>query len=138
MARDCSTTFSWADGEYTFRLKLGQVRELQEKCDAGPRELAIRLASGKERVDDVRETIRLGLIGGGLTPEQALKLVKRYVDERPFVESIMPAQAILSAWLVGAPDEEPGKAEAVETRGESPSYPEGNSASPPSTEPVPS
>lgn len=108
MSRDASITIAWADGEHRFRLAIGQLRELQEKCDAGPAEIAARLSNGRWRLNDVRETIRLGLIGGGMAPGDAHKLTVRYVDERPWLESVQPAQAVLMAALVGVPEEPVG------------------------------
>lgn len=103
----------WGDGDYTFRLAIGQLRELQDKTGCGPMELLRRMMAGTWRVDDARETLRLGLIGGGMKPPEALKLVQRYVDDRPLAESIMPAQAILMAAVFGEleEDKKPGEPE---------------------------
>ena len=130
MSADASVTLAWGDGEHKFRLAIGQLRELQEKCSAGPIEVLDRLANRRWRVDDVRETVRLGLIGGGLDPIKALSLVRHYIDERPLMESIAPAQAILMAALIGAEGDEVGKEEAGETTTD-------GSASRPSTEQEP-
>jgi hypothetical protein len=92
----------FADGVYAFALWYGQLHELQEKTDAGPLVIYNRVLSGTWRYDDVRETIRLALIGGGegwvgadlgddgqptdgaipikVTDVLANKLVRRYVD----------------------------------------------------------
>jgi hypothetical protein len=134
MSRDGSVAIAWADGEYRFRLALGQMRELQEKCDAGPAFILGRLQSGRWLVDDARETLRLGLIGGGLKPAESLKLVQRYVDERPLLESVQPAMAVLLAALVGAGDEPLGKPEAAKEQ--APGLSAESSPSPPSTEPA--
>lgn len=135
MSRNASIALEWADSEYVFRLPLGQLRELQEKTDCGPLFLFNRIVAGQWRIDDLRETIRLGLIGGGMEPAKAHTLVKRYVDDRPFTESIKPAQAILGAALIGAPDgEKPGKAKRQRTAAK-PSQTE-DSPLPPSTEPL--
>jgi hypothetical protein len=134
MSRDGSISLTWGDGEHRFRLAIGQLRELQEKCDAGPAEIAGRLTDGRWRVNDVREAVRLGLIGGGMVPAEAYRLTARYVDERPLLESVPVAQAVLMAALVGAPEEPVGKAEAAEAEtGATMSA----SPSPPSTEPAP-
>lgn len=101
MSADASITMAWGDGEHRFRLAIGQLRELQDKCGAGPAEILRRVADGTWRVDDLREVLRLGLIGGGKAPLEALALVQRYVDERPLLESVMPARAVLLAALVG-------------------------------------
>lgn len=115
MSSDGSTFFAWGDGEYRFRLAIGQLRELQDKCGTGPFALFSRLMDGSWRVDDIRETIRLGLIGGGMKPTEALVLVKRYVDDRPKMENVTPARVILAAALFGDPEDEVGKEGAEET-----------------------
>ena len=115
MSADASVTITWGDGDHRFRLAIGQLRELQEKCAAGPMEVLDRLATRRWRVDDVRETIRLGLIGGGMEPIKALPLVKHYIDERPIMESVPAAQAVLIAALIGVEEDPAGKAEAGET-----------------------
>lgn len=111
MSRSGSVTLRFADGEHAFRLPIGRLRELQEKVDAGPMELLRRLQTGAWRIDDVREPIRLGLIGGGLAPTEASRLVERYVDDRPWVETVPVAFAIIASAVNGAPDEDaPGEA----------------------------
>ena len=121
MGRHGDVTIKWADGEHAFRLGIGQLRELQEKCDAGPLEIYRRMFAGTWRLDDVRETIRLGLLGGGMAPIDALRLVERYVDERPLIESMMVAKSILGVVLLPVEDEPLGEAEAAspETLGSS-------------------
>ncbi len=113
MARDGSISLDWADGRHTFRLRWGELILLQEACDAGPNEVLDRLQTGRWRMNDIRDTVRLALIGGGATTEAALKLVRDYVEARPPVESVMLATGILMAGLIGAPDEAPGEAPAA-------------------------
>lgn len=114
MSSDGSYTGLWADGNYRFRLAIGQLRELQEKCNAGPPEIFERLMKNTWRVDDVRETLRLGLIGGGTPPSQALALVIRYVDMRPWMENVPAALEVMGAALVGDPNDQPGKTQLGE------------------------
>ena len=111
MSTSGSIELPWADGLYKFRLGIGQLRELQEKCNAGPAEIAARISTHTWRVDDVREVLRLGLIGGGTEPVVALKLVERYYDDRPLLESVKPAQTILLTALVGSAEDPVGKDE---------------------------
>lgn len=96
-------TIPWADGEFTFDLRLKEVRALQEKTGLGPAVILMRIQSGEWKVDDYRETILQGLLGGGMSAPEASKLVRLWVDERPAQESLLPAQAILMAWIMGAP-----------------------------------
>lgn len=132
---DATITRAWADGDHAFRLGLAQLLELQEKTDAGPLELAMRLRAGRCRAQDPRETIRLGLIGAGATPHTALALVARYVDARPLLESVPLALDIITAALALPEDADRGKAPAETGMGASPlppsSAPAPSSASPP-------
>jgi hypothetical protein len=114
MSRDASVELDFGDGTYTFRLAWGQLVNLQEACDAGPYVILERLMVGSWKMADVRETIRYGLIGGGQTPAQALKMVREYVEARPPVENLLAARAILSAGLMGAPEEGVGETDAAD------------------------
>jgi hypothetical protein len=111
MSRDASIDLDFGDGEHRFRLAIGELRELQEKTGASPFTVFNRLVGYEPRVDDCREVIRLGLIGGSLPPPEALTFVRRYVEGRPLAEPIPVATAILKAALFGVPDEAPGKSE---------------------------
>jgi hypothetical protein len=63
--------------------------------------------------------LRLGLIGGGMPAIDAIKLVKRYVDDRPaWAENAKIAQAVLAVAIFGPADEMPG-----ETAGETDQQP---------------
>jgi hypothetical protein len=136
MSRSASLSLDWADGTYTFRLAWGQISELQEKTGCGPQMLLSRLTDGSWRADDLRETIRLGLVGGGVEPLRALNLVRAYVEQRPLLESVMPARAILTAALVGVEGEPwPGKDQPGKTKDPDPST--DGSTSPGSTAPQP-
>jgi hypothetical protein len=84
---------------------VGQWRELDAKTGCGPMELLKRLSAGTWKIDELREVIRLALIGGGAKPVDALNLVRRYVDERPLAESVPVAQAILMVPLLGHEEE---------------------------------
>lgn len=105
----CKIDFDWADGHYDFALPIAQLEELQTICDAGPVVIAQRLEHSLWTSKEVYHTLRLGLIGGGMTPVDALRKTKLYVLERPWLENVMPALAVMQAVLVGKPDEPVGK-----------------------------
>lgn len=118
MSSDGSTLIKWPDAERKFRLGIGELRELQDKCDAGPAEIFKALGAQTWRIDYVRETIRLGLIGGGENVQKALALVGRYVVPGQLMLCAGIAQTILFAALIGDPDEAPkAEAEGIATDG---------------------
>jgi len=138
--RDARLDLTWADGDYSFRLGWGELAELQERCNAGPYVVLNRLQSGEWRIEDISNVIRLGLIGAGhdMTPTKALQLVRRYVEDRPPLENHYVAIVILTAGLLGAPEEPVGEREAANpTEVQSTTFPTEKSDLPPSTEPVP-
>lgn len=89
MRRHGTVELAFGDGEYSFRLGLAEIEELEAKRDAALFTIARRLDPSRRdaRLADITEVIRLGLIGGGMAPVAALALVRRYVDERPIDES---------------------------------------------------
>ena len=99
----------FADGTYVFRLAWGGLIELQEHCQAGPYAIVERLQRNQWYVDDIAQTIRLGLIGGDekMNPIKANKLVTRYVRERPLAENVKLALTILLVALFGGESLEP-------------------------------
>lgn len=111
--RKAEVTFAWGDGMHTFRLPVDSVLELEEKTNAGPYELLDRFRGKTWRVTDLRETIRIALIGGGMTPVKAMSLVSRYVDKRPLAENVPACVMIMTAAVLGVPGDEPGKSKGA-------------------------
>jgi hypothetical protein len=102
----------WAHGEDQFCLsKVGLILDLEEKCKAGLMSIMTRITNSQWGLNDIRETIRLGLIGGGMAPDKAMSAVRNHVDDNPkgLAQSVMVAYAILEAVLVGVPDDPVGK-----------------------------
>lgn len=124
---DTTAELAFGDGAYTFWLGLPQIIELERKTGnksvfaiydqlgaglALSDDAPMYLGGGSAMVTDIRETIRLGLIGGnsGLVdgeevevgPNRARELVETYVyPERPLVEGMHVAWAILHAAIHG-------------------------------------
>lgn len=128
--RTAEITLTWADGSHRFKLDLPRLQELQEKCNAGPNVIFNRLADGSYRVEDIRETLRLGLIGAGMDPAKALSLVVRYVDAHPLAVNVKAATLVAMAAIVGVPGEPVGEPQGAKAK----SAPMEKSASPQSTE----
>lgn len=130
MTRDASIgPIAWADGHYLFKMGWEQLALLQEATDCGPLYVLDRLAGRNARLEDISNTIRLGLIGGGVDPVKALNLVTAYVQSRPMLENIPLAYAVLAAGVQGAPDEPLGEAQGEEKGGSSTTSPEESGAS---------
>lgn len=79
------------------------LRELEEKVGSVIAAF-MRMREGHGRIDEVRETIRLGLIGGGKTPAEAASLVGRYFDRTPIAENLPLAISVLGAGIYGVPE----------------------------------
>ena len=109
--RDARINAFFGDGDHDFRLGIGELRELQEKCGVGPGvlEKRLRTLSNDWRVDDVREVLRVGLCGGGMKPPTAHLLVTRYVDELPaWADNVELAHRVVISAFVGSQLEEGG------------------------------
>jgi hypothetical protein len=105
----------WAHGEDDFCIaQVKHILALEQACDAGVAAIFGRLIDGTWKLNDVRETIRLGLMGGGKSPEMALAIVKLHVDMNPLAQSVILAREVLRAALVSVPGEEVGKKAAAE------------------------
>lgn len=118
---------NFADGQYRFWLPLPQVFELERNCDTSLLAMeerlragigqdaegrAVFLGGGSAGVKEIRETIRLALIGGNhavidgeqaeVGPIRAKELVDAYTfPSRPLAESAALAWDILSAAIFG-------------------------------------
>lgn len=109
MSRAAEVTLDFAGGRRLFRLPNGAVRRLQEACDAGPNHILNRLMDGSWRLEDLRETLLHGLIGGETPQREAQDLIEKWFDPEPKQQFLPVAQAVLLAWLVGAEDEPLGE-----------------------------
>lgn len=131
-----------------FRLAIGELRELQDVCKAGPATILARLMSfqpqaeflrrprptdfelgeadpdyqsalnlfalvrqigGDWRVDEVREVIRLGLIGGGMPQAEAYFHLMKVVDEGGDWKPHIAAAAQVLWHALNGDEEEPSK-----------------------------
>jgi hypothetical protein len=103
-----------------FRLGIGDCRQLQEAINRprielgltalGPTSLIRLLVTGDAWPHEVREILRLGLVGAGMKSDRALVLVKRHVDPAgQWKEACAMAATVLGAALYGPPDDPVGK-----------------------------
>lgn len=92
---------AWGPGVYTFALKAKQVEELERVCKEGIGRICMRLFSGVDYTYPMlRETIRLGLIGGGTPAVTAKELVDAYVDGYPIDPTGDPSSTLKTATAI--------------------------------------
>lgn len=124
MSVNATVRAPFGDGVYDFRLGIKELVEHDRLCDAGPEYVLNALYGGTWRVPYIRETIRLGLIGGGKDPMSALALVDVYADAGHLGPLKALAANIIAAAFLGAPEEGDGDPPGEPT-GESRPSPEG-------------
>lgn len=98
-------TVPFADRDHAFKLGWLQLEEwerVRDKSLMGAFSAMVQRRDGHP--GDVREIVRLALIGGGLPPLEALALVKTYVEQRPLAETFELALTIAEAAIFGSPE----------------------------------
>ncbi|MBZ9888127.1 gene transfer agent family protein [Mesorhizobium sp. BR1-1-3] len=86
----------WPGGIHQFRLAIGELRAIEQKCDAGCFVVMMRLLSSQCKIDDVLAPIRLGLIGGGMLEKDAQRLVDSVLAETasPYTLTVTAAEIL--------------------------------------------
>lgn len=137
MSRHGEVTINCWDGTYTFRLAWGEIIKIQEACDAGAYHVADRLIDGVNLYAQyIREPLRIGLIGGGMSQMDALKTVQTHVEPH-LDENRGLAWYVIRLALAGTADESLGKALEAVTEMKASGFREEKSPSPNSTAPAP-
>lgn len=101
MSNDTKHRAFFGDQEHDFVLTPGLVLELEAVTGAGIGGLFNRMIKNDFKAKEITETIRLGLIGGGTSPEIAARLVATYIPARPLIEAYALAVDILTALMFG-------------------------------------
>lgn len=96
-----TVTQFFGDRECAFALTDPMLTELEAKTDTGIGALYQRVVGMQFRSEDLPQIIRLGLIGGGMNPEQAHRMTETYARNRPFDEILPLALDILDARWIG-------------------------------------
>lgn len=94
------------EGHFILNLKIAELITLQEKTGIGPSALFRRLMNGDWHVQDIIETIRIGLIGGGMSHKDAYDLVGRVVTAGNLMDCQIVAMTALQAALFGPEDDD--------------------------------
>ncbi len=102
-----SIEIEWAGGTHMFDLASPRVRwMLRQQPFPGqygntPAACFKRFDEGVYSPDDVEQIIRIGLIGGGASPEAADALIAEYVTGQPMTHGAMVAKMIIVKLFVG-------------------------------------
>ncbi|MEH2517558.1 hypothetical protein V1279_003131 [Bradyrhizobium sp. AZCC 1610] len=92
----------WAGGSHHMTLNqrwvrsVLSVRGLPGDFGSTPAAAFKRFEQGVASTDDIEQVIYLGLIGGGLSREEADDLVDKHVRARPVLENLATAVRVLS------------------------------------------
>jgi len=102
------------DNDYPLQLKIAHLRNLQADLNSGPSAILERLQNGLWFVDDIIETIRHGLRGGGMNDRDAKHLVESYITDGALLQYQPVALKVILAAMIGDEDDMPELPEAGE------------------------
>lgn len=130
----------WPGGEHEFRFAIGELRALEQRLDCGVAVVLTRLLSGQFKIDDVFETLRLGLQGAGMTEQQAIRTIEKAYPQANVFELSVTAARVLSmflSWKTGKEADDPleGEATAATMESQSP-FPTGEPVGRDTSEPL--
>ncbi len=111
---------NWVGGEHSFALRLGELQALQDATGEGPGASLQRLFAsmqsgamlGPWKIADVIDTVRLGLIGGGMERTKAATIVRKAVEHHNITSMVATASEILLDALAEK-DPDAGEAEGA-------------------------
>lgn len=91
----------FGDGEHTFCLTDPMLAELERITGLGVGAMYFQMINMGYPATILREIIRLGLIGAGTAPEEAMRLCDAYASNRPLAETFPLAFDIMEARWTG-------------------------------------
>ncbi len=91
----------FADGTYKFALNWELAGEWEKTNGSLYATLLHTTRTGIVNLNDAREILRLGLIGGGTAPKDALRLIRTYVENRPAAENFELVVRVMDAFFHG-------------------------------------
>ncbi|MBO0140218.1 gene transfer agent family protein [Agrobacterium sp. Ap1] len=98
-----SITEFFGDAEYPLCLTFALAAEWEKLRERSLNfTFACMVETRAAQLLDVREVVRLGLIGGGMEPREAHEKVRVYVENRPLVEGMAVALSVMEAFLFGS------------------------------------
>lgn len=89
------------DAERDFALNRTELQELQRKLGTGIGAIFQRVGRFDFYVEDLTETLRLALIGGGTDAQEAAELVDAFIAIEPLEKAMTIAVDILQRCMIG-------------------------------------
>jgi hypothetical protein len=108
-SRSASINLFIGEGNFDVALRIDELIQLKEKTGFGPSRLLRNLQEGEWGVEELREIIRLGLIGGGMSKQEAFTLMTRHVVAGYLLDMVPVAMQIVFAALAGVEDDPVGE-----------------------------
>lgn len=109
----------WPGGEHDFCFHIGELRALEQRLGSGVAVVLARLFSTQFKIDDIHETLRLGLQGGGMSEREAVATIERSYPMANLVDLSVTASRVLAmfvSWPTGEEADDPsGEATAATT-----------------------
>ena len=91
----------FGDGERKFRLPPELILELERVTGTGIGGLSRRFFGGEFKHQELLEVVRLGLIGGGESPQTSASLVATYAANMPVMDAYALALPIIETVMFG-------------------------------------
>ena len=92
----------FGDGDHDFRLEPDLIVELERVTGAGIGGLSRRFFVGDFSFTELTQVLRLGLIGGGMKPEEAHSLVTTYAARMSVTELYAVALPVIENVMFGS------------------------------------
>lgn len=137
MARDGKVEVLFGGDVRLFRLGIDELLAVEDACKSAVADIRSRLALKRWWISDVREPLRLGLLGGGMEPEKVRKLIDEHVAPGRIERHAMTALIVVNAALLGEDLEDEADPKA-EDAGAAPESPQGGSLPASSSDGAPS
>lgn len=87
----------FGDAEHVFKLDPGMIVELERKAGSGIGAIVKRFLATEFTHADLTETLRLGLVGGGMDPQDAAALVDLYAERLSITHLYETALPVIEA-----------------------------------------
>lgn len=92
---------NFAGADRSFEIKLGQLKVLEKEANLGYYVIYELMNLMRHSIDHIMIVIRLGLVGGGMPPNEAQTLVQKEISAQPFMTYLPLARLILKTAIWG-------------------------------------